>query len=80
MAVIQLRDIIILIRKTRIDIFFALAILFFLFIYLIQIGMVFYLLRTSFISVAIIIFLELHKTNKISISKNPIYVQHKVKK
>ena len=59
----QVRDIIALISKTRISGFFALSILILLFIYPNPDGMIFSLLRASFIGIAILLFFEIFKSN-----------------
>ena len=59
----QVPDIIALISKTRISGFFALSILILLFIYPNPDGMIFSLLRASFIGIAILLFFEIFKSN-----------------
>ncbi len=76
----QVRDIIALISKTRIGIFFALTILILLFIYPSPDGMVFSLLRTSFIVIVTLLFFELFKSNKNFKSNNSYFRTEKESK
>ena len=76
----QVQDIIALISKTRIGIFFALTILMLLFIYPSPDGMIFSLLRTLFIGIATFLFIELFKSNKNFKSKNSYFQTEKESK